>query len=287
MQSHATETYTLKIYDLNQATCQEINPAKAVTFSATTSKLFYFNKLSLLTGKRHTELWRLNLYQIESTHASWETPPNFKHSISKADFDFENSIPISYHKNDVIILVSVVANRITFHGFSQRPEKNKKLAASLLHREKLKLSSCIMLSDYIFCCLLLPKTGSYIYKFGLASIQQHRKDSDIQSVCVWQLKNSALQNCFLSVRKEEIVVFDGSNMEIRKLLSKPLQVSSVESSLNQKSFKVLEVSSAEPIFKFPHGNIIATSVIPGFQNHVIAVVYYNSKTNKHYIKRVS
>ena len=207
----------------------------------------------------------------------------------KEQLNLDNYIPVSY-KSDEIILVSVVAHRAIFHSFSLRGSK-KSAVFSLLHRNYNKLNSCIVSSNYIFCCLLLPKTGSYIYKFDLTSIQQNPKDlsgkSDtIQLVSYWPLKLPTLQNCFLSIHKNEVVIInfnvadDGINMEIRRLLSKPADLSSAE--ISQKSLKALEISSAELTFKLPCVTVTAISMV---LDHFIAVLCYDSQVNKYYIEK--
>ena len=299
---HLVTGNRINTYCLNKSTCQEKSKEiKPGTLSVANSKMFYFNKITLLIGKPNQEIWRLSLYQLETkaTSTSWEPVALFRPSISKTQFDLESCIPVSY-KDDIhmLTLVSVVANRILFHVFSLKvSDKNKKVASSILHNGNLRLTSCVVLSNDIFCCLFLPKMGSsYVYKFDFVLIQQHRKEANtVSPVCIWPLNFSTLQNCFLSIHKNIVTVIsfnkvdDGTNMEIRKLLTNPMKVLPPELKLKSetKSITASEVSSAELTCKFTNVRIIAASFVPSFQNYVIAVMYCNNKTNKYYIQRVS
>ena len=287
MQNSPTGSDTLKTYNLGD--CKEgrpveINPTK---FCATTCKLFYFKNISLLIGKYNNETWTLNLYQFDKK-ASWIVVPHSKFSISVLQFNLENSIPISL-KDDGVILASVIydqskkACRITFHIFSQAVSgKNWKSINSqpLSQIRKCEIQSCIVISNDIYCSLLTD-TGAHVYKFDLNLLQQNRKESKdsnkddgIRANCNWQIKMPTLQNCFLSVFKEEPVIItfhhvgDKSIMELKRPMINGY------------------VSPPKCQFEFPHVEIALASFVLSFENPVVAVIYRDKK-NKYIIKRLT
>ena len=296
VQTNVTGNNNLHTYNLTETICKENHKIIQSKGFTTKYKIFCFNKISLFTGKLDNEIWKCSLHQLDTkpdslADASWASVSQIKPSLSKEQLDLDNCIPVSY-KSDEIILVSVVAHHVIFHMFSMKGSK-KSAVSSLIpsYRSYNKLNSCIVSSNYIFCCMLLSKIGSCIYKFDLTSIQQNPKDSSgksdtIKLVSYWPLKLSTLQSCFLSLYKNEVIVInfnvnDGSNMKLRKLLLKPAELSSTEYS--QKSLKALEVSSADLTFKLPCITVVATSVV---LDHFIAVLYHDSKVNKYYIIKV-
>ena len=103
----------------------EINVTDKNVFSNTSCKMFYFfNKISLLTGRVDYKTWRLNLYHLDTktTCATWKQVPFSRFSISCSLFDLENCIPVS-HRADGVIVVSIpndLAKHIVFHIFSQK-----------------------------------------------------------------------------------------------------------------------------------------------------------------------
>ena len=92
----------------------------------------------------------------------------------------------------------------------------------------------------------------------------------------WPIKNLNLQNCFLSLHKERVVVITTS-LDCGKIIMqiKPLKVSPTVA------------SQAEYQFEFScELKIIAASVVPDVQNPKIAItiVYHNNTTNSCHFK---
>lgn len=272
---------TLKTYNLLHHKVKDINLTNKDLFCADTSyKTFSFcNKHSLLIGKLDYKTWKLRLYQLDYTKAAcatWEQVAYFKYSISDSLFDLQNCIPVS-HGEDKVILVSVLNNDIekshciVFHIFSQKA-KNWKIVSALLpiqftRTAEYHIQSCIVVSNYIYCSLLLHGTGTYIYKFDLILFQQ--RNINIRPVCSWEIREPTLQSCFLSILQEEVVassfksINNKSIMEVRRLIN---------------------FSPSLPVdYQFEYQcevKIIAASVISTSR---IIVVHYDNKTKMSFI----
>ena len=116
----------------------------------------------------------------------------------------------------------------------------------------------------------------YVYKFDIASLRKETKeDKRIPPNCIWTIKNSTLQSCFLSVLKGVIFIVliltneNKSILEIKQLLDHP------------------KTLSVEYQFDFPCVvKVVAASVIPGIQNPLIAVMYHNDETGNVTLKEL-
>ena len=257
---------------------QEINLTSKNIQSATCYKIFYFvNKISLLTGRVDYKTWRLNLYHLvldtnPAKCASWEKVPFSRFSISDSLFDLNNCIPVS-HREDRVIVVSTVKDCILFHIFSQKTSgRNWKTASSLLEFTSNQIQSCIdQESKFIYCSLLGHKTGAYIYKFDLVLLEQHQKCSSgsIKSVCHWHIEEPTIQNCFLSLLQEEIIMISFNSINDKNIMKV------------KRSENFLSASPADYEFEFSHERIIAASIV---SNSKIVIIYQDNKTKQCFIK---
>lgn len=285
VQPSTTVNDILKSYNLvngQESGIQEIKRTQAVSYAD--CKMFYLKSISLLIKSRSSNTAKLGLYQLDSktspqSPASWEliTRP------SVPLLDLKSFIPVSY-KGDGVIVVSIVNQQSTsdikFHIFSlSKAEKRKSASSHIRNAANYQIQSCATLSNFIYCSLLQPEVGAYIYKFDIALLlrKETRDDENIISPnCKWFIENSTLQNCFISVHEGVIFtisVFTNSNksiMEIKRLLGHT------------------EISSVEHKLEFPRVvKVVTASVIADNQNPLIAVMYHDERTKKCYIKRVA
>jgi len=208
--------------------------------------------------------------------------------------DLKNSIPLSL-ENDEIILVSainqktrqevnsfIVAYLFPSSKVSGKSWKAVKLSLpSCICATKYKIQSCIVMSNYIYCSLLLPEVGAYIYKFGLASLQQHQKEMhDIVNISPehsWQVGDPNLQNCFLSLLKEKIIAINFHTANGKSIIE-----------VKRLATKTSVVSPTKYKFGFPYMvKIITASVIPDDQEFMMVVVYHDSTTDNCCIKNIT
>ena len=290
----ANGNYTFRTYNLlnSKERHQEIQLAnKNMHCAATFYKLFYFfNKISLLTGRVEYKTWNLNLYHLAldakpATYGSWEQVPFSRFSISQSLFDVDNCIPIS-HREDGVIVVGILndlakqTHCIVFHIFSQKTSgKNWKTASSLLPIQSsgtvdYQIQSCIIDPEYkyIYCSLLQHEVGVYIYKFDLVLLQQHRKSikesiKPVTPVSKWDITEPTLQNCFLSLFQEEIIMVSFNYKNVMKV---------------KRSENFLPAAPAEYEYEFScEVTIIATSIV---SNSKIVVIYQHNETKQCRIK---
>ena len=285
------EKDTVKICGLVdcQTTSAAINRKGVVCHAA--GKVFYFKKLSLLSGQFNdgSQTWKLRLYQTvtKAQVQTWEQNSRFKFSVLR--LDLKNSIPVS-RKDDGIVLLSIInpetrqANSyalIYLFPPSKVSEKDWKGASLQLPQPRIRtakyeIQSCIMMSNYVYFSLLLPEVGAYIYRVELTSLQHPKEMRDIvnlkpEQITSWKIEDSTAQNCFLAVLKEDIIILSfiitngKSVMEVKRLISH---------------------SSTEYMYPFPRVmKIIVASIVPGDQSPLIVVVYHDNMHNKCCIKR--
>lgn len=287
----------LMIYNLvdGKVNDREISSTKKIAACPTTCKTFFFNnKISLLIARLINKTWKVTVYQLDTdmSFASWKVVSHSNLSIPESQVDLENSFPIS-HKDDGVIIVSILNDRfkfnyrIVFHIFSKKVPGKKWTSTIVLlpqptiRSAKYRIQSCIIVSGYIHCSLLLEGVGARVYTFNLTKLLQAAAGSsavNIQAECIRQIKNdNSLENCFLSVYKGEIiticcdVVSNRSTIEVRQ--------SKIDSSV---------VSPAEYRYEFPcKVKIIVASIISDIENLAIAMIYHPYDTNKCYIKRIN
>lgn len=175
IQGSASENDILKSYNLiySMENTQSIYTANVVGH-ATCKILYCNNRILLLSGQfdNGTITWKLRLYQqdVTSYRVSWKQISCF----SGLQLDLKNSIPVSYG-NDGIILASVVQNQemrqttislviYMFPQFRGSGEKNWKAVKVRLRAAKCEIQSCVVISNCIYCSILLHGTGAYIYQ---------------------------------------------------------------------------------------------------------------------------
>ena len=269
VQTSTTGNDMLKSYNLVDG--QENNPQKVKrTVSYAGCKMFYLKNISLLITS--SSATKLGLYQLntKTLPASWEVTSR----ISVPLLDPRNSIPVPY-KDDGVIVVTVInqqpTSQIKFHIFSSKADKRKSLTSHLQSNAKYQIYSCVILLDCIYCGLILPKKGAYIYKFDIAFLR--KEDERIPPICIWTIKNSTLQGCFLSVLKGVIFIVlsitndNKSIMEIKRLLDHS------------------KISSVEYQFEFPC--VVKVVAASGIQYPLIAVMYHNDETGRCYVRKVA
>ena len=267
---------------------QKISSTKKIEPCPTIYKIFCFNnRISLLTARLFLGQWKANVYQLDTSLASWKLASPCTLTTPEAQTDFENSIPIS-HKDDGVILISILNDqyninyRIVFHMFSKKvPGKNWtstsiNLPKPTIPSAKYKIQSCIIALGYIHCSLLLNGIGAFIYTFDLTLLQTMRVQG-IQPECTMSIKdNNTLENCFLSVHKKEVYIIFCDIVNNRSVIQvlQPKISSSVDSLSEYK-------------YEFPYKvKITMVSIISGFEHPVIAVIYRSYDTNKCYIKGI-
>ena len=287
--THSTENDAFTSYNLlkYQKSCQKVNRKGVVGHDS--CKLFYCKTLSLLSGHFNTatKAWKLRLYHLDSEmpFPSWERNSHFTSLVLA--MDIKNSIPVSLENGEILVasvLNQEASSRVVLYVFptSKVSEKNWKAAYSLLtppriRTAKYEFQSCVVISDHIYCSLFLPGVGAYIYKFKISSLQQHQKElHNIKSIwpdCTWQTEDPNLQNCFLAVIKEDIIIITFSNIDNKSIMEV------------KRTISPSVITPAEYKYDFPCVvKVVAASLVHGDQNPWLAMMYHDNKTNKCCIK---
>ena len=291
-QRYSTENNALTSYNLlkYQKSFHKVNKKGVVGHDS--CKLFYCKRLSLLSGHFNTatKAWKLRLYHLDTEMPLplWERNSHFMSLVLA--MDIQNSIPVSLENGEILVasvLNQEASSRVVLYLFpaSKVSEKDWKAANSLLtppriRAAKYEIQSCVVISNHVYCSLLLPELGAYIYKFKISSLQQHQKDvHNIKSIwpdCTWQIEDPNLQNCFLAVLNKDIIIFTFSNIDNKSVMEVKRTISSSV------------ITPAEHQYKFPCVvKIAAASLVHGDQNPWLAIMYHDSKTNKCCITRLA
>ena len=277
----------------SHTTSASINRKSVVCHAA--GKVFYCKKLTLLSGQfiDGTKTWKLRLYQKTDTKAqlpTWEQIGRFKFSVLR--LDLKNSMPVLL-KDDGIVLLTVINPEIRLANScvvvylfppSKVSEKDWKGASLSLPQlrirtAKYEIQSCIIMSDHIFFSLLLPEVGAYICRLELMSLQHPKEMRNIvnlkpEQITSWKIEESTVQNCFLAVLKEDIIILS-------------FIVTNSKTVMEIKRLTTQSISPTEYTYPFPCVmKIFTASIVPGDGNPLIAVVYHDSTCNKCCIKRI-
>ena len=273
-QSSTIEIDELKSYDLFDG--QERKQEVKRSFTYTSCKMLHLKDISLLVKSSNAK--KLSLYQLDakSSPKSWKL-------ISRLSLDVKNSVvPVPY-KEDAIIIVNVVnqqsISQIEFHIFSLSitAEKPKSASLQIRYNANYQIQSCSVLSNCIYCALFVPEGSVYIYKFDIASLKKETHHNEIVAPnWQWSMKNAVIQNCFVTVLdSKEIFIISIYNTNHKSIIE-------IKRLLDQ------DILSVEHQLEFQHMvKVVTGSVTFGTQNHLIAVLYHDDKTNKCYIKRVA
>jgi len=121
---------------------------------------------------------RVGLYKLKNTpyYSAWELTVGSNFTLSHSDLDIENTACVSY--NNMVIIASVLNQRTLCQLILHLYDPSKKFANGSywssrstplrLHSGvKYEIQSCIVMSEFIYCSLLLLGTGAYIYKINL------------------------------------------------------------------------------------------------------------------------
>ena len=283
-QNNATGKQTLICYfnlaeSFMHRSSQEINANKIILSLATCKMFSLNNKISLLIGKLSNNTWKLSFYSLHTESMTYKQVSNFSLSIPEPNFDFVNCIPVS-HRDGRVIIASVLNDRIVFHIFYKSTSGKKWASAfSMLSQPqtKLKIQSCIIVSNKVYCSLVQEGVGARICQFNIRILQQHQKNSiNVQPVCMWYIKDPNLKNCIISIHKEEVIIICCYNVN-NKTVIEVKQLNSSPKMISPTLYR----------FKFPCiVNIFAVSVVPCSENFVIVVIYHDEEADKHFIKRI-
>ena len=142
-----------------------------------------------------------------------------------------------------------------------------------------QIQSCIIISKYIYCSVLLPGERLTIYKVDLTPLQYTKETNEgflINSQYNWIFKNASLKSCYLSVFKKDlvsIVFYDGSGKTI-------VEVKQLQDSASSPPV-LLHTDVFPSIVK-----TVTASFSPSIPNTLITI-YHSCITNKCYLHKVS
>ena len=243
----------------------------------------YLNKLTVLASDSDSQSKdsKPMLYQLNkipwSPGFSWVPLPCKSFNIN---FEPKSTIcAISDTDEIVVVTLSMKQNcsRIMFYLLSpKKSAAGKHYKMAYLHLgpsdSRYLIQSCIIISKYIYCSVLLPGEGLTIYKVDLNPLQYTKESNEgfLINSHNWIFKNT----CYLSVFKKDpvsIVFYDGrgkSTVEVKQLQDRP--------------------SSSSILHKYDFRSIVkavTASFSPSIPNTLI-IIYHIGTTNKCYLHKV-
>ena len=249
--------------------------------------LFYLKKVTIVSGDNEVETRnvKLTIYQFNASKAALEPVVGSKYSSTLVKL--KNAVCALL--NDGIIVVSVLdqltqhsSSRMTFHLFSQvkTAGKNWKVASlllpSVLHSHdssKYQIQSCVVISNHVYCSLLLHETTVYIYKINLSPLCKYDKEyyEGCLSESSWVIEDLFITGCLLSILKEEIFITTFKNINNRTLMEVRLFNSANPTSPITK-----------PIYCYDFPSVVKGITVSVISDNSIAVIYHDNKSNKCY-----
>ena len=252
--------------------------------------LMYAGEVTLLGGdvEVDTKKYKLALYQMHSTTMkdfyAWESIMCSISKVSTSSIDFKNSVCASYG-NDGVAVVSICGpNQLNIKLFSPTRTVGNKHWKNVLIKlpddKKYKIQSCVAISNYIYCSLLVQERENcyicYIYKINLTpALKQSRETCALDSFAEID-KISNLGCCFLSALNEKLISITSECMANGKTL---LEVKQRDHSA------CITLASPFQYYFSSQVRIVTASVVSGIQNTLVVV--YHDTLQKCYVKKLT
>lgn len=257
--------------------------------------LLYSKKIAIMTGDNEVETRtvKLALYQCNPSKGNGplqlEAVVGSKYTSTSSLVKLKNSVCTSY-KNDGVIMVSVLdqltrqaSNLMTFHLFSQTKTagKNWKTASLLLptvlhsfDKCKYQLQSCVVISEYLYCSLMLHEMTAYVFEIGLLPLEKYDKEYYEGSLPEknWIVEGPFIKSCFVSVFEEKVVITTFKNMNDKTAME--VRSPSEES------------SSLKPMCHYDFSSVVKVVTVLAVLPNIITVVYHHEKANKCFTMRL-
>lgn len=249
--------------------------------------LSYLNMVTILgsdSSDTDAKSLKVELYQLKSEayFLVWDPVLCSAHKFSSSQLNLNNAACVS--SNEAVVVVSVLKlltipplSEIMLHLFTVKNTSGGHWrSASVKLRQsgssEYKIQSCIVVDDNLYCSLLLPETGAYIYKVNLTPLKQCTTEvcKDILLHSNWPIVNKYLQSCFLAMGPNKAI------FSIAFYNENARTVMNVE--------KLYPPTSSHPShFEFPAiVKPIAASVVTNF----VIAIYHDDNTKQCYAKKV-
>ena len=255
--------------------------------------LMYSGEVTLLGGDVDvdTRKFKLALYHTHITNKeeySWEPIICSNWKVSAMSVELKGTVCASYENNGVAVVhvtpsLSIRSpSQMDIYLFSPMKIAGKywKNAHTKLpdldHGDRYKIQSCVAISNYIYCSLLVQeKPLCYIYKINLAPLKQCGKEA-LDSFEIDKISRN-LKCCFLSALNEKLISITFEDMDSGKTL------------LEVKQYDDSACVTLAPVFQYyfqSQVKVVTASIVSGICNTVV-VVYHDSKLQKCYVKRIN
>ena len=248
--------------------------------------LMYSGEVTILGGDLDvdTRKFKLALYHTQIINKedlySWEYIIGSNWKVSAMLLDLRNTVCASYG-NDGVAVVSIYSpNQMNIYLFSPMKTAGKywknlhiKLP-DLDHGGRCKIQSCVVISNYIYCSLLVQERPlCYIYKINLTPQKQETLDSPFEIDKI----SKNIKCCFLSALNEKLISITSEYMDSGKTL------------LEVKQYDHSACITLAPTFQYylsSQVRVVTASIVSGILNTVV-IVYHDDKLQKCYVKKLT
>ena len=237
----------------------------------------YSGEVTILGGDldvdtRKFKLALYHIYSLESIICSTL-------KVSAMSLDLRNTVCASYG-NDGVAVVSIYSpNQINIYLFSPTKTAGSKYwknphikLPDLDHGGRYKILSCVVISNYIYCSLLVKERPlCYIYKINLTLQKQETLNSPFEIDKI----SKNIKCCFLSALNEKLISITTEYMDSGKTL---LEVKQYDPYI-----------TLAPTFQYylsSQVRVVTASIVSGIHNTVV-VVYHDDKLQKCYVKKIN
>ena len=258
--------------------------------------LIYSDKVAILDGDLDADARtiKLTLYHITANkqHAygfSWE-PICSSWKISALSVELRNAACVSY-ENDGVALVSIPGySQVNIYLLSSMrtaaASKNWKNGHIKLpdphHNWRHQIQSCVVISNYMYCSLLVQERAVCIYKINLTPLKRYGKETldaslPNQKIDV-DVTNSNLRCCFLSILNEKLIAITSEHVDNTETLIEVKQFDNLTCKFPDTLTYRSCISSQV--------KVVTMSIVPGIHNTVV-VIYHNSALRKCFVKKIT
>lgn len=231
---------------------------------------------------------KLQIYQLhKKDHLySWELFICSTFRVHPHLLEQGNVVCISY-ENDGVAVISIVnqlttrdPHKMTVLLFSSqrvggRYWRYTTITLTDLQCDRFKIKSCVAISNYIYCSLMVQESAVYIYEINLTTLKLSSKEANDSSLPkhMWAIESLSLKNCFLSALNEKLILITFADIKEQTCLE-----------VRQFSNPICEVPAPAFQFLFPYlVTAVTASIVSGIQNTIV-VVYHDNKLKKCLVK---
>ena len=176
---------------------------------------------------------QVSLYQIikGEKFCKWEIINDSEFSTK---LDLKNTICITYGNDGVVVLsvlnqvTGLYVGKLTISLFMPSKSAGKKWCQAYVFLPELsddlcyKIQSCLVISDYVYCSVVLKGMAAYVYEINVAPLTQCSRENLEEDLPLLKkrtvIEDHNLQDCFLIVLNKKVNIITFMNVQNETVL---------------------------------------------------------------------